>query len=662
MQSIYRFRNAEVAQFLTARREGIGDIRLGELVLRRNFRSGERLVEWFNAVFPHVLPAEDDPVNSAVAYAESVATDRHLGKGEVRVHPSLGTAKDREAATGFEVIRTLVDEHPGESIAILVRGRSVLPDLLSRLKQAGIGYEAVDIDRLTDLPEAIDVLALTRAAVHPADRHAWLGVLRVPWIGLDWTDLHTLVRNDRSSTIQELLANRERIAKLSDYGRAALLHAQPVLEELVRPRRYTRLRDVVERAWLRLGGPLIAQSPDALDNVQRLLDVIGRMERAGTLDDVAELEAELDQERVSSAGPGRVSVMTMHKAKGLQFDHVVLYGLGRRSRNSGGDVLSWLELPPDEGRVRRVMSPIGPKSETEQDPVHAYISSVAGLRDQFEAGRLLYVACTRAIKSLHIVAHADVNHDGSAVKPPAPRSLLHLVWDDVKAHFDAALAEQGAPSRPEDNVWCIPRLRRFDSPWSATGDVIVPGRPDDGAAPREVVEFDWVGSAARLAGTLVHRWLHRVASGQSEFAAYTGACADSLFSRWLDEAGAALEDRDNVLQRARAALESMEHDAQGQWLVHGDGFAELSLTGLVDGEVTTGVIDRVRIDGETHWIVDYKTSAHQGGNLEGFLAAECDRYRPQLRRYRDLYEAWSGNAARAALYFPLLGRFVEVPT
>ena len=140
----------------------------------------------------------------------------------------------------------------------------------------------MDIDRLTDLPESIDLLALTRAAVHPADRHAWLAVLRAPWIGLDWADIHALVENDDAGTIPELLADRERVGRMSKAGRAALAKAQPCLEDLSRPRRFESLRDVVERAWLRLGGPLIPDSPDAIDNVYRLLDVIGKLEQAGT--------------------------------------------------------------------------------------------------------------------------------------------------------------------------------------------------------------------------------------------------------------------------------------------------------------------------------------------------------------------------------------------
>ena len=58
--------------------------------------------------------------------------------------------------------------------------------------------------------------------------------------------------------------------------------------------------------------------------------------------------------------------------------------------------------------------------------------------------------------------------------------------------------------------------------------------------------------------------------------------------------------------------------------------------------------------------MDYKTGSHEGGNLEAFLVAEKARYREQLERYRQLYEAYAGKAARCALYFPLLGRFVEM--
>jgi len=85
------------------------------------------------------------------------------------------------------------------------------------------------------------------------------------------------------------------------------------------------------------------------------------------------------------------------------------------------------------------------------------------------------------------------------------------------------------------------------------------------------------------------------------------------------------------------------------------------MSGVVQGNIESIVIDRVRIDYDgTHWIVDYKTSSHEGGNLSNFLEAETDRYRPQLEKYAVLYRNYSGAEVRCALYFPLPQKFVEV--
>ena len=664
MQSIYRFRDAEVGRFLAARQTGIGEVSLDALVLRRNFRSGEYLVEWFNRVFAHVLPERDAAASSAVSYTSAVVAESLRGFGEFVVHPSLGSSRKAEADSGLKVLDALLNANSDDSVAVLVRSRTVLPELLSALRTAGLGYTAIDIDRLTDLPEVIEVLALARAAVHPGDRQAWLAVLRAPWIGLHWTDLHALTANNAAASVWELLGDESRLAMLSEAGRAAVERARPALDALRRPHR--RLRDRVERSWLRLGGPAIPTSPDAVDNVYRLLDVIGRIERAGTLDDLALLEAELDQERVSGAEPGRLSVMTMHKAKGLQFDHVVLFGLGRHSGSSSSKVLTWVELPPRNGKERHILSPIAPRALAERDPVHRYITTLAAERDRLETGRLLYVACTRAQKSLHIVAHAGVvrSDSGLRLKPPDPRSLLALLWREVEPRFQQRLDEGGAPDDEDQAVWGLPVLRRFCAayvPPDATPPAVSPRlrvSPGD-----DRVEYAWVGSAARMAGTLVHRWLKEVADGRTELATIADQTDRSAARRlecWLDELGAARAARPEIVERACQAIARMATDPCGRWLATGPGAAELSLTGVIDGALVTGVIDRVRIDGGQHWLVDYKTGSHEGGDLEAFLAAEKARYREQLGRYRRLYAAYAGENARCALYFPLLGCFVEV--
>ena len=72
MQSIYRFRQADVSLFLKARLEGIGAIRLEPLTLSVNFRSRPGIVEWVNRTFESILPARDDLESGAVAYSPSV--------------------------------------------------------------------------------------------------------------------------------------------------------------------------------------------------------------------------------------------------------------------------------------------------------------------------------------------------------------------------------------------------------------------------------------------------------------------------------------------------------------------------------------------------------------------------------------------------------------
>jgi len=661
MQSVYRFRNAEVTQFLAARNQGIGDVALTPLTLRRNFRSGGGLVDWYNEVFPSVFPAEDNPVTAAVSYASAVSAESCRGYGSVHLHASSGSSRLGEAEKACALVRELLESHPDDSVAVLVRGRTVLPELLAALREIGIQYRAVDIDRLTDLPEVIELLALTRAAVHPADRQAWLALLRSPWIGLSWQDLHALVRNDVNTGVWELIDDAERRAALSEVGRGQLERARPALAELRKPRRFERLRDVVERVWLTLGGPAIAGTADAIDNAYRLLDVIGRMERSGTLDDVAELEAELDQERVSSAADSRLSIMTMHKSKGLEFDHVVLYGLGRTARVAGNEVMSWFELPASLGQTRRLLAPVGPKAETEKDAVHQYIRTIATQRDRLETARLLYVACTRARKNLHLVGNLRIDASSGEPAGADPRSLLGLLWPCLADGFEAALTEAAPPEHDEHSVLVEPQLRRFDRPWELPTFAALPGQaPRSQPALPPEVSYEWVGSEARFAGTLVHRWLQRAALGHVRLDEFSEPAGQAYLDAWLNELELESDARSEVARRVQRALETMQGDERGRWLVGGRGHAELSLTGIVDGELVTGVIDRVRVDDDTHWIVDYKTSSHEGGDLDGFIGEQSRRYRDQLERYKTLYEAYAGVQARCALYFPLLGRFVEL--
>lgn len=669
MQSIYRFRNAEVGQFLLARDRGLGGVELESLLLRRNFRSGENLVRWFNTVFERAFPAMDDIAAGAISYAASVPAAMHEDAGRCCVYPRFGADAEDEAACAVEIIRQCLRCPVEQNTAVLVRSRTRLPELLARLRAADIDYQAIEIDRMTDLPEMIDMLALTRALCHRRDRIAWLGVLRSPWVGLTWRDLHALVLNDQHSSVWQLLQDAGRLASLSAGAAGRIRSFADRLSPYIRGHGTAALRETVERAWYALGGPLLCAHAEQVENIYRFLDVLDRLETAGTLTDVAELEATLDQERVSSRSDhdGRLQIMTMHKAKGLQFDHVVLYGLGRRPRSNSRSVLSWLHLPDGSGGEELLLSPIGPRAELEADPLHRYIEMTEREKERLEQDRLLYVACTRARRSLHLLGHVALNADRNDFSDPPADSLLRCIWPSVQSIYRDAFASAGrpfgGPQAARDQLFRAPELRRLRDPVTLPPAPELPGSSDMEPVETDAqqVHYDWVGSVARHAGTIVHRWLQRMTDGDFDVAAATMAPLIPVTRTWARELGVPAADIETVCARVEQALTRILEDERGRWLLSGDGHTEIPITGLWNGRLESIVVDRIRIDADgVHWIVDYKTSSHEGSDLAGFLQQEADRYRPQLSKYARLYGQLAAVPVRTALYFPLLQEFREV--
>jgi hypothetical protein len=106
-------------------------------------------------------------------------------------------------------------------------------------------------------------------------------------------------------------------------------------------------------------------------------------------------------------------------------------------------------------------------------------------------------------------------------------------------------------------------------------------------------------------------------------------------------------------------------DQRGRWILdrsHPEAASEYALTGVLHGEVVNVVIDRTFVDHDgTRWIIDFKTSMHEGGGIEEFLDRELERYRGQLERYAALLGARVAGPIRLGLYFPLLRGWRDWP-
>jgi ATP-dependent helicase/nuclease subunit A len=364
-QSIYRFREAEVGYFLGARRDGLCGIRLTPLELTCNFRSSSRLVDWFNETFPAVLAPQEDVVHGAVAYASAIATRDAKVTDRVQVHATIDCDWNAEAQAVVETIKELRRTEPQASVAILVRSRNHLTALAPALRRHGLRYQAVEIEELATRPVIEDLRALTRALLHPMDRVAWFALLRARWCGLSLQDLHALAQGWKSGEpLAPMLRDPVRIATLSSDGRDRLCATLEILEVAQARLGRVRLRDLVEQAWLALGGPACCARAVDLSDAARFFAVLDKIQRGGDLPSLAALDRALAALRAApDPDGGLLQVMTIHKSKGLEFDHVLLPGLHRSPQRGGRAPLAWTTLPGVDG-PQFLIAPIGASGRT----------------------------------------------------------------------------------------------------------------------------------------------------------------------------------------------------------------------------------------------------------------------------------------------------------
>ncbi len=640
MQSIYRFRKAEVSLFMLAAANRAALPEVAALNLTRNFRSSPVIVDWVNRAFSAILPADPDILLGAVGHAEAHAALDH--DGEVHLHLQV----QRDAVGEAMAVAGLVQGElkvPGRRIAVLARSRRHLHAIMPALAEAGIAFRAVDILPLKARPEIRLLRAMLRAMLHPADRVSWAALLRAPCCGLSTEAIHRLLAGDDRS-VAELLADEARLAGLDEdaHRRAAFL--RQALAPCLRQAGRRPLRALLALAWQRLAMSALVDA-DAARNVEAMLDLVAELD-AGGLIDFALLDERIERLYAApDAAPeaARVELLTMHGAKGLQWDVVILPGLGHGNARSDAPLLAFTDVPV-AGTVQPLIALRPPVRRN--DAVYSLVRGIEKSRDSNELCRLLYVACTRAETALHLFGHVS-----EASEQPTEGSLLRLL---LPAGIDGGCFGAGVhrlePAGEEGGSvrGLLTRIRNLPPPAVAAAE----------AEPAES-EYFWAGPEAAPVGNAVHAALQHI--GERGIEAWSEADSEAELARMrrmlIGEglSGATLE---RAVARCAEALSRVLKSDRAAWLLsgrHEEAQAEWALSSMQNGMATHHIIDRSFIDHEgVRWIVDYKTGEHGGGDVETFLAAEVQRHRPQLERYAGLLGAMEERPLRLGLYFPMI--------
>ena len=423
-QSIYRFRRADVTVFREEQerinREG------GKLIdLDRTYRAHEQLLNATGDLLAGVIGTTEDPARKYyVPYSPLVAHKKELPKGIQSPHIEFvfGVGEDTESARPLaaralaERLHQLKKESQivkWDEVALLFRASTGFPFYEEALEDAGIPFVTVAGRGFYDRPEIRDLVNILRALADPMDDLSFAGLLRSPAFGLSdaslyllrqtglsyWDalngDLSILSEEDQVSAkrtldiLNSLLPSVDRIpvAELlkqvvdeTDY-RAILAAADVKTDEKVASNAGGRLWRNLDKL---LEDALVSQQV----NVRDFLDVLNTLNDAGAREGEAPAEAE-----------GSVRLMTIHKAKGLEYPVVVLADSGRQVRASSELVYFSNDL--------------GVTFKLEPAPMLYNLAKVVNKdQDDCEALRLLYVALTRAKAKLLISGHATFNEYG----------------------------------------------------------------------------------------------------------------------------------------------------------------------------------------------------------------------------------------------------------
>ncbi|MFA5959718.1 MAG: UvrD-helicase domain-containing protein [Tatlockia sp.] len=619
MQSIYRFRQAEVGLFLKAKQQGIGPVALTNLELCCNFRSSEPIVQWVNQQFKAIFPNHDDIALGAISFHSSVAVKGmdSLSTVEAFQFPT----RAGEAAAIVKQVKKELLENPQDTIAILARQRNQLRDILQELRKQQVPFQGVDIERLSALPHLRDIWSLTEALLNPANRLAWLCLLRSPLCGLSLEDLHAIANFAPKKSIVHALSHLSSLT-LSEEGRLRAAFIYATLSEALAARHQDRLIDWLVRALNQLHGPILLNENEQAD-VEQFWLLLERISPSGELPDLTRLKSEFDKLYSQRTTPSRLQIMTIHKSKGLEFDCVILPALSAKSRNKSNPLLRWLKLP-QEGKELMLVSPMK-AAHREPCLLYNYLSQLDAEKDRFELQRLFYVATTRAKKRLYLFDYSEKESKGSF------RSFLK----------NTDFFTEEAPASDDKREATVPVLTRLPVAFYAN--------PTQNTHPVSQRVSFLATTTARQTGIIAHELLQWVCDK------HPNRVVDlpwNLVKNRFRKLGFSVNECQEACQALESQMEALFANPVGQWIceAHQEERNEYELLVTQDENQGTRIIDRTFIDKGKRWVIDFKT----GNETEETVL----KHRQQVNEYARLLSYYSLEPVYCGLYYLATGKWV----
>jgi ATP-dependent helicase/nuclease subunit A len=654
MQSIYRFRKAEVKHFINARRDGIGGLKLKDKQLESNFRSCKKIIDWCNLNMPMIFPQEN-PDKGAVPYLP-FRYGNHKVKGDgVSTHYLQTNTFTKssffraEAKFVVEKIKLLRKEKPGLKIAILTRTRLTVKEILREMQLKEIPFEAIGIDQVKDQQIYQDIMSLTKALYSLDDKTHWIAILRAPWCGLDLKSLALLFEYNHDKNAWDIINDPNIANKLDENNKKRLYFLRDVIARTIEYRGRVSHRFFIESVWRMLMGDKCLRDNDDLEHIDTFLDLIDECSNSLSIN-FNKLDKVTDDIYITSNANdiNPVVVSTIHAAKGLEYECVILPNLNRR-------------VKPDEKPLILLDGDnlISIKNNNERtENLFDYNWKKERTRIKNEQIRLLYVAITRAKKECHLIfsinekkieeedeeiiikehtitkSKDDPNIEGN--------SLLSILWPIVK---DKEIIKIKAEN-PSENDTSIPELRRLKIEHYYQQ---IKAHP---SAPQHEIKKNYQNNIHTFTGILIHKYYKLIIKNQEDI--------NEILSNKLDFIMAYFNDysfKPNEIKEAEkvitSSLNSLRNSKDGKWIyqLYQEDIMEAEYLFDEENSYEKRIPDRTFIHDKKRWIVDYKV-VFKAKNLN----LEAKEHIAQLKEYEKLFD--DKYQIQKAIYFTAQGCLV----
>ena len=671
-QSIYRFRQADVTVFRSIRKEikqkGGVPIRM-----QKTFRSHEALLAGMNDLLCGVMGDKEDPSRPFFEPFSAMIAHRKVSKKHIQsphIEFVLGggekSANARTIAALALTCRLLELKNEGQikdwdEVVLLFRSANGFKYYEDAFEETNIPFVTVAGKGFYERPEIRDVLNILRALTDPTDDLAMAGLLRSPAFGLTDAALYQMRwMGDKVVHYWAALNSPDAVPDEEDRLRAQrsltilnelmpLVDRVPVTELLNKFIDLTDYRSVFAidnkigggaRLWRNLDKLILDARASGMISVRDFLEYLKTIEATGVREGEAPAQAQ-----------GSVRLMTIHKAKGLQFPIVVLADAGRTPR-SGGESVYLLPV-------------LGLSFKLDPEPLIYRLSKLNDKRQSdAEEQRILYVALTRAQEKLMISGHAKFNkqHELSASGwLDELTSLANLNMDEVIDHSGEEIISQTVNGH-EVRGWTIApdiEISRYefsgdnsDKLGQAQKDIFAPLAipviqevDEREMRPTQIREF--LKPKGNIPGTVLGSMVHKAI--ELWLFPNNPGLHNLLENMAVNEGIAQKVVRDAAVSEATELLSRLfNHPVYKEINEVEEKFHEVPFSVIVSGYPKTGYIDLLYRSKDTWKLIDFKTDAIQSEKQKNQLIEE---YSCQIRQYKEVLREIQGIDSTASICF-----------